>query len=85
MKTDFSSLDESILQALAERPSRLGEVLAVRAIRENAILLARRRAGTSPSESADIAVHERLQAMRRDGRVTYDSATSRWEATLQAV
>ncbi|WP_432726841.1 hypothetical protein [Variovorax sp. W6] len=83
MKTDFSSLDASILEVLAERPSRLREILAVDAVRKDALRIARRRAGTSPSESADITVNERLQAMQRNGKVTYDSATSRWENSTQ--
>lgn len=83
MKTDFSSLDASILEVLAERPSRLSEILAVGSVRKNALRLARRRAGTSPSESADITVNERLQAMRRDGTVIFDTATSRWEESTQ--
>ena len=80
MKTDFSSLDASILEAFAERPLRLREVLAVVAIRDEALRINRRRAGSSPSESADITVNERLQALRRSGRVSYDPATSRWES-----
>ncbi len=79
MKTDFSSLDFSILEVLTERPSRLGEILAVAAVRDEALRINRRRAGVSPSESADITVNERLQSLRRSGRVAYDSATSRWE------
>lgn len=79
MKTDFSSLDSSILEALAKRPSRMGEILAVAAVRDQALRISRRRAGTSPSESADTAVNERLQSLRRNGRISYDPATSRWE------
>ena len=78
MKTDFSSLDSSILEALAKRPLRPGEILAVVAVRDEALRLNRRRAGVSPSESADITVNERLQALRRSGRASYDPATSRW-------
>jgi hypothetical protein len=47
-----------------------------------ALRLNRRRAGLSPSESAGITVNERLQALRRSGRATYDPATSRWERQL---
>ncbi len=83
MKTDFSSLDASILEALVERPLRLGEVLAVVAIRHEALRINRRRAGASPSESADITVNERLQVLQRSGRVSYDPATSRWESQLK--
>lgn len=79
MKTDFSSLDSSILEALADRPSRLGEILAVAAVRDQALPISRRRAGASPSESADTTVNERLQLLRRSGRIAYDPATSRWE------
>ena len=79
MKTNFSSLDSSILEVLAEHPSRLDEILAVVAVRDEALRINRRRAGASPSESADITVNERLQALRRSGRIAYDSATSRWE------
>lgn len=80
MKTDFSSLDSVILEVLAERPSRLGEVLVAVAVRDEALRINRRRAGVSPSESADITVNERLQSLRRSGKITYDTATSRWES-----
>jgi len=79
MKTNFSSLDSSILEALTEHPSRLDEILAVVAVRDEALRINRRRAGASPSESADTTVNERLQALRRSGRIAYDSTTSRWE------
>lgn len=82
MKTDFSALDSSILAALERRPSQLSEILSVAAVRDSALRIARRRAGASPSESADITVNERLQAMRRGGRISYDLATSRWEYTV---
>lgn len=78
MKTDFSSLDASILEVLTEHPSRLGEILEVVSVRAEALRIARRRAGASPSESADLTINERLQALRRSDRVTYDPATSRW-------
>jgi hypothetical protein len=78
MRTDFTLLDTSILEVLAERPSSLGEILAVVAVRDEALRIARRRAGTSPSESADLSVNERLQALRRSERISYDPATSRW-------
>ncbi|NHZ60803.1 hypothetical protein [Massilia genomosp. 1] len=79
MKTDFSTIDTLILEALGKRPLYLGEILAVVAVRDEALRLDRRRAGVSPGESADMTLNERLQALRRNGRVTYDPATSRWE------
>ncbi|NHZ43771.1 hypothetical protein [Massilia aquatica] len=79
MKTDFSTIDTLILEALAKRPLYLREILAVVAVRDEALRLNRRRAGASPAESADMTLNERLQALRRSGRVTYDPATSRWE------
>ena len=82
MSTDFSILDASILEVLAKGPSRLSEILAAQAVRDRALRIHRRRAGTSPSESADITVNERLQAMRKIGTVVYDPATSRWEGQL---
>lgn len=82
MKTDFSALDSSILELLAERPFRLSEILTVVAVRDKALRIARRRAGASPSESADITVNERLQALRRRGKVGYDAVTTRWEGRL---
>lgn len=82
MKTDFSSLDSTILDVLAERPCRLSEILTVVTVRDSALRANQRRAGASPSESADITVNERLQAMRQSGRVAYDPATSRWESSL---
>lgn len=84
VKADFSSLDASILQALAGRPSRLGDILQVRGVREHALRVARRRSGASPSQSADTAINERMQALRRVGRVLYDPATKRWEASPAA-
>lgn len=83
MKTNFSSLDSSILEILTDRPLRLGEILAVATVRDEALRINRRRAGVSPSESADITVNERLQAMRRSGRITYDPATSRWDGQAE--
>ena len=83
MKTDFSSLDASILEALAKRPLWLREILAVVAVCDEALRINRRRAGLAPSENADITVNERLQALRRSGRATYDPATSRWEGQLK--
>lgn len=79
MKADFFSLDSSILEALTKRPLRLDEMLTVITVRQEALRLNRRRAGASPSESADITVNERLQALRRTGKISYDLATSRWE------
>nr|WP_315486504.1 hypothetical protein [uncultured Undibacterium sp.] len=79
MKTKFSSLDSSLLELLTNRPSRLGEILALATIRDAALRINRRRAGVSPSESADITVNERLQALRQEGKLTYDPATSRWD------
>jgi hypothetical protein len=78
MKNDFSFLDSSILELLAKRPSSLREILAVVAVRDEALRVTRRRAGASPSESADLTVNERLQALRRSERVSYDPGTSRW-------
>jgi hypothetical protein len=78
MKTNFLPLDSSILEVLADRPSRLCEILAIAPVRDEALRINRRRAGVSPSESADITVNERLQELRRSGRITYDPATNRW-------
>ena len=76
---DFSVLDALIVQALALRPYRLAEILALLPVRESARLVARRRAGVSPSGCIDATINERLQALRRAGHIDYDSATSRWE------
>lgn len=82
MKKNFAALDSSILETLTERPLRRNELLAVVSIREEALRLNIRRAGVSPSESADATVNERLLALRRDGRIIYDPATSRWESKV---
>ncbi len=80
MKTDFFHLDSSIMEALSKRPLRLDELLAVAAVRDPALGLTIRRAGVSPSNSADTTINERLQALRRAGRIAYDPATRRWDA-----
>jgi hypothetical protein len=78
MKADYSRLDFSILDAFATGPQSLDRILAVGAVRKAALQLARRRAGASPSESADETVKERLQALRRAGKIEFDRATHRW-------
>ncbi len=79
MKQDFLSLDALIITTLARRPLRLNELVEVAAIRFEARRINRRRAGVSPSESADITVNERVQSLRRSGKIEFDAATSRWE------
>ena len=79
MKKSFLSIDSSIVESLAHRPLRLQELLAVAAVRTEALRLNVRRAGLSPSGSADTTIKERLQALRRNGNIAYDPATSRWE------
>jgi len=78
MKPDYSSLDFSILDVVATRAQSLDQILAGGAVRQVALQLARRRAGTSPSESADETVKERLQALRWAGKIEFDRATRRW-------
>jgi len=56
MKTDYSKLDFSILDTVAMGAQRLDQILAVGAVREVALQVARRRAGASPSGSADETV-----------------------------
>lgn len=80
MKTDISRLDSSIIETLAKCPLRLDELLAVAAVRNQALRLNIRRAGVSPSDSAEGTLNERLQALRRGSRIAYDPATSRWDA-----
>jgi hypothetical protein len=82
MKTDFSHLDSSIVEALAKCPLRLNDLLAVDAVRNQALRLNIRRAGVSPSDSAEATINERLLALRRGSSIAYDPATSRWD-TLQ--
>lgn len=79
MKNSFHSIDSSIIESLAQRPLRLQELLAVASVRVEALRLNVRRAGVSPSENADTTINERLQALRRNGNIGYDPATSRWE------
>jgi hypothetical protein len=79
MKKDFGSLDASIIETLARRSLRLSELLSVAAVRDQALRLNVRRAGVAPSASADKTINERLQALRRSGKIAYDSATSRWD------
>lgn len=79
MKPDFGSLDSSIVETLAKRPFRRVELLAVASVRNHALRLNIRRAGVSPGDSADTTINERLEALRRGGKIVYDAATSRWE------
>jgi hypothetical protein len=79
MKKDFGSLDASIIEILARRSLLPSELLSVAAVRDQAFRLNVRRAGVSPSASADKTIIERLQALRRSGKIAYDSATSRWD------
>lgn len=79
MKIDFSLLDNSIIETLAKNPLKLGDLLAVAAVRDQALRLNIRRAGESPSKSADTTINERLQVLRRASQVTYDRPTRRWE------
>lgn len=81
MKRDFTSLDLAIVESLASRPFRRDELSEIPAVRTHALRLNVRRAGVSPSNSSDTTINERLQALRRSGRVMYDSATSRWCTT----
>ena len=81
MNPDFTHLDSLIVETLANRPLRRDEVLEVSAVRNQALRLNIRRAGVSPSDSADTTINERLQALRRSGRIAYDSATSRWDVS----
>jgi hypothetical protein len=78
MKTNFSPLDSSVIDTLAKRPLRLDELLAVAAVRNQALRLNIRRAGVSPSDSAETTINERLQALRRGGKIAYDPATNRF-------
>lgn len=78
MKTDYSRLDLSILDCLATVARPLNQILTVDSVRKLALQLARRRAGASPGESADETVKERLQALRRGGKIEFDRACSRW-------
>lgn len=79
MKTRFLFIDTSIIETLSKQPLRLHELSAVAAVRNEALRLNVRRAGVSPGESADSTVNERLQILRRAGRIAYDPATSRWD------
>jgi hypothetical protein len=79
MKIDFSLLDASIIETLAKGPLKLDDLLAVATVRDQALRLNVRRAGVSPSNSADTTINERLQALRRAIQVAYDRPTSRWD------
>jgi len=84
MRTDYSRLDFLILDVVATRAQSLDQILAAGAVRKLALQLARRRAGTSPSESADETIRERLQALRRGGKIEFDRANRRWAAAQDA-
>jgi hypothetical protein len=79
MKIDFSLLDSSIIETLVKGPLKLDDLLAVAAVRDQALRLNIRRAGVSPSNSADTTINERLQVLRRSSQVAYDRPTSRWD------
>jgi len=53
MKHHFTSLDSALVETLASRPFRRDERSDVPAVREQALRLNIRRAGVSPSDSAD--------------------------------
>jgi hypothetical protein len=78
MKIDFSRLDSEIVETLAKGRLKLDDLVAVAAVRDQALRLNIRRTGVSPSNSADATINERLQALRRAGQVAYDRPTSRW-------
>jgi hypothetical protein len=79
MRKDFLPLDDSIIDTIAKFPLTLKELAAVSIVRNQALRLSIRRSGVAPSNSADMTVNERLQALRREGRLAYDPGTSRWE------
>jgi hypothetical protein len=58
---------------------RLDELAAVSVVRNQALRLNIRRSGVAPSSSADMTINERLQVLRREGRLVYDPGTSRWK------
>jgi hypothetical protein len=78
MKIDFSLLDFSNTETLAKSPLKLDDLLVGAAVRDQAFRLNIRRAGVSPSNSADTTVNERLQVLRRASQVSFDRSTSRW-------
>jgi hypothetical protein len=80
MKKDFLTLDVSIIDTIAKFPLRFEELAAVSVVRDQALRLKIRRSGVAPGSSADVTINERLQALRRQGRLAYDRGTSRWEA-----
>jgi len=57
--------------------TRRSELSEVPAVRDQVLRLNIRRAEVSPSDSADTTINERLQVLRRNGRVRYDLAGSR--------
>ena len=75
---NFALLDIAIIEMLTLRPFQRDELTEVATVRNQALRLNIRRGGVSPSASADETIHERLQALRMSGRITYDSATNRW-------
>jgi hypothetical protein len=80
MKKDFLPLDVSIIDTIAKFPLRFEELGAVAVVRDQALRLNIRRSGVAQGSSADVTINERLQALRRQGRLAYDRGTSRWEA-----
>jgi hypothetical protein len=79
MKKDFLPLDDSIIDTIAKSPLRFEELAAVSIVRNQALRLNVRRSGVAPSSSADMTINERLQSLRREGRIGYDPGTGRWK------
>jgi hypothetical protein len=79
MKKDFLPLDDSIIDTIAKSPLRLEELAAVSVVRNRALRLNIRRSGVPPSSSTDMTINERLQLLRREGKLAYDPGSSRWK------
>lgn len=77
-KKDYGELDASILEVVGSMLHRPDALLANDAVRRAAMCVARRRSGTSPAESTDATIMDRLNVLRLAGRISYDHSTSKW-------
>ena len=80
-KKDYGELDASILALVSNTQHRPGAILENDVVRRAAMRVTRRRAGTSPAESTDQTVMDRLNVLRLAGQISFDHATGRWNKT----
>jgi hypothetical protein len=84
-KKDYAELDASILRLLHGTPCGHEAIKANDTVRRTAIGVTRRRSGTSPSESTETTIMERLNQLRLAGRISYDHSSRCWNEVQAAL